>query len=140
MKHIKIILVLFFLSILSCKSDVKPEDLQQLNGFWEIEKVQMPDGSTKEFKINESLDFIKYDNMNGSRNKVIPQLDGSLLSNNLFEKFTITEKDNTFWLNYKTEHTSWTEELINLSNDKLVVKNSNDLMYFYTKRTDLNKE
>ena len=63
-----------------------------------------------------------------------------LLSNNLFEKFTITEKDNTFWLNYKTEHTSWTEELINLSNDKLVVKNSNDLMYFYTKRTDLNKE
>ena len=140
MKHIKIILVLFFLSILSCKSDVKPEDLQQLNGFWEIEKVQMPDGSTKEFKINESLDFIKYDNMSGSRNKVIPQLDGSLLSNNLFEKFTITEKDNTFWLNYKTEHTSWTEELINLSNDKLVVKNSNDLMYFYTKRTDLNKE
>ena len=132
--------MLFFLSILSCKSDVKPEDLQQLNGFWEIEKVQMPDGSTKEFKINESLDFIKYDNMNGSRNKVIPQLDGSLLSNNLFEKFTITEKDNTFWLNYKTEHTSWTEELINLSNDKLVVKNSNDLMYFYTKRTDLNKE
>ena len=140
MKYIKIILVLFFLSILSCKSDVKPEDLQQLNGFWEIEKVQMPDGSTKEFKINESLDFIKYDNINGSRNKVIPQLDGSLLSNNLFEKFTITEKDNTFWLNYKTEHTSWTEELINLSNDKLVVKNSNDLMYFYTKRTDLNKE
>ena len=136
----KIILVLFFLSILSCKSDVKPEDLQQLNGFWEIEKVQMPDGSTKEFKINESLDFIKYDNMNGSRNKVIPQLDGSLLSNNLFEKFTITEKDNAFWLNYKTEHTSWTEELINLSNDKLVVKNSNDLIYFYTKRTDLNKE
>ena len=99
----------------------------------------MPDGSTKEFKINESLDFIKYDKMTGSRNKVIPQLDGGLLSNNLYENFTIIEKDKTFWLNYKTEHTSWTEELIKLSNDKLVVKNSNDLMYFYTKRTDLNK-
>ena len=140
MKHMKIILGLLFLTFLSCQTDVKVEDLGQLNGFWEIEKVQMPDGSTKEFKINESLDFIKYDNMNGSRNKVIPQLDGGLLSNNLFENFTITEKDNTFWLNYKTEHTSWTEELINLSNNKLVVKNSNDLIYFYTKRTDLNKE
>jgi len=140
MKHIKIIFGLLFLSFLSCQTDVKVEDLGQLNGFWEIEKVEMPDGSTKEFKINESLDFIKYDKMTGSRNKVIPQLDGGLLSNNLYENFTITEKDKTFWLNYKTEHTSWTEELIKLSNDKLVVKNSNDLMYFYTKRTDLNKE
>ena len=63
MKHIKIILVLFFLSILSCKSDVKPEDLQQLNGFWEIEKVQMPDGSTKEFKINEIKELLKEKNL-----------------------------------------------------------------------------
>lgn len=140
MKNIKIILGLFYLSILSCKSDVKPENLDQLNGFWEIEKVQMADGSIKEFKINESLDFIKYDNMNGSRNKVIPQLDGGLLSNNLSENFTVVNKENIFWFNYKTEHASWEEELIKLTKEELVVKNSNDLTYFYKKRLDLNKE
>lgn len=140
MKHIKIIFGLFFLSILSCQSDVRIEDLTQLNGFWEIEKVEMPDGSKKEFKVNETIDFIKYDKMNGSRNKVIPQLDGGLLSNNLFENFTVVEKENTFWFNYKTEHASWAEELIALSKDELVVKNSNDLIYFYKKRADLKKE
>ncbi|MEQ3661458.1 MAG: hypothetical protein ABNG98_03400 [Flavobacterium sp.] len=140
MKQVKIIFGFFFLSLLSCQSEVKTEDLDQLNGFWEIEKVEMPDGSVKEFKINETIDFIKYDKMNGSRNKVIPQLDGGLLSNNLFENFAVLEKESKFWFNYKTDHASWSEELIKLSKDELVVKNSNDLIYYYKKRNDLNKE
>ena len=100
----------------------------------------MPDGSSKEFKINETIDFIKLDEMNGFRNKVIPQLDGKLLSNNLTEKFTIVEKENAFWFQYKTEHASWEEELIALNNEEMVVKNSNELIYFYKKRIDLKKE
>lgn len=140
MKHIKIIVGLLFLTFLSCKSDVKTEDLVELNGFWEIQKVEMPDGSVKEFKINETIDFIKFAEMKGSRNKVIPQLDGTFLSNNLSEDFTIVEKDNIFWFNYKTEHSEWSEELVELNKEILVVKNSNDLTYFYKKRTDLKRE
>lgn len=140
MKHVKIILCLFFLTIISCKTEIKKENLVELNGFWEITKVEMPDGSSKEFKINETIDFIKFDEMNGFRNKVIPQLDGKLLSNNLTEKFTIVEKENAFWFQYKTEHASWVEELIALNNEEMVVKNSNELIYFYKKRTDLKKE
>lgn len=140
MKHIKIILGLFFLTFISCKSDVKPENLVELNGFWEIIKVEMPDGSSKEFKVNETIDFIKFEKMSGSRNKVIPQLDGTLLSNNLSEKFTVVDKQGVFWFNYKTEHTSWEEELVKLTKEELVVKNSNDLIYFYKKRTDLKRE
>lgn len=140
MKHIKIILGLFFLTLVSCKSDVKPENLVELNGFWEIIKVEMPDGSSKEFKVNETIDFIKFEKMSGSRNKVIPQLDGTLLSNNLSEKFTVVDKQGVFWFNYKTEHTSWEEELVKLTKEELVVKNSNDLIYFYKKRTDLKTE
>jgi hypothetical protein len=140
MKHVKIILCLFFLTIISCKTEIKIENLVELNGFWEITKVEMPDGSSKEFKINETIDFIKFDEMNGFRNKVIPQLDGKLLSNNLTEKFTIVEKENAFWFQYKTEHASWEEELIALNNEEMVVKNSNELIYFYKKRTDLKKE
>lgn len=140
MKYVKIILCLFFLTIISCKTEIKKENLVELNGFWEITKVEMPDGSSKEFKINETIDFIKFDEMNGFRNKVIPQLDGKLLSNNLTEKFTIIEKENVFWFQYKTEHASWEEELIALNNEEMVVKNSNELIYFYKKRTDLKKE
>ena len=140
MKHVKIILGLFFLTFISCKSDVKPENLVELNGFWEIIKVEMPDGSSKEFKVNETIDFIKFEKMSGSRNKVIPQLEGTLLSNNLSEKFTVVDKQGVFWFNYKTEHTSWEEELVKLTKEELVVKNSNDLIYFYKKRTDLKRE
>lgn len=140
MNNFKIIAVFFILFFLSCKKDVLKESLTELNGFWEITKVEMPDGSSKEFKINETIDFVSFKEMKGTRNKVIPQLDGKLLSNNLIEKFTIIEKEKKFWFQYKTEHATWEEELVSLSNEKLVVKNSNDLIYFYKKRTDLKKE
>lgn len=140
MNNFKIIAIFFTLFFLSCKKDVSKESLVELNGFWEITKVEMPDGSSKEFKINETIDFVSFKEMNGTRNKVIPQLDGKLLSNNLIEKFTIIEKEKAFWFQYKTEHATWEEELVSLSNEKLVVKNSNDLIYFYKKRTDLKKE
>lgn len=140
MKHVKIIIGLLFLTFLSCKSEVRSEDLVELNGFWEIVKVEMPDGSLKEFEINETIDFIKFTEMKGSRNKVVPQLDGAFLSNNLYENFTIVEKDKAFWFNYKTEYTEWSEELVELNKEKLIVKNSNDLVYYYKKRTDLKRE
>jgi hypothetical protein len=140
MRHIKIIIGLFFLIFSACQSDVKSEDLVALSGFWEITKVEMPDADAKEFKINESIDFIHFEDKKGFRVKVIPQFDGGLLSNKTKEYFDIIEKESVFYFLYKTDYASWEEEIIIINKEELVVKNSNDLVYFYKKRTDLNKK
>ena len=140
MKFKKILFVFLFVTIYGCKSDVKLEDLNHLNGYWEITKVEMPDGDEKEFKINESIDFIHFEDKKGFRVKVIPQIDGGLLSNKTKENFDIIEKESVLFFLYKTDYASWEEEIITINKEELVVKNSNDLVYFYNKRTDLNKK
>ena len=79
----KIILFLVFGLFLSCKQSISESDLQNLNGYWEIEKVELPDGDKKEYKVNETIDFFKIEANKGFRKKVMPQLDGTYLTNDI---------------------------------------------------------
>jgi hypothetical protein len=139
MKLSNVLFFLFCIVFIGCHSEVKKEDLKYLNGYWEIVKVKMPTGETKEFKINEMIDFIQFSDEKGFRNKVIPQLDGTFLTNKTKENFDVIQKEKTVYFLYKTNYASWEEELISINEKELVVKNSNDLQYFYKKRNDLNK-
>lgn len=127
----KIILFLVFGLFLSCKQSISETDLQNLNGYWEIEKVELPDGDKKEYKVNETIDFFKINDKKGFRSKVMPQIDGTYLTNDLKEDVIIVLKDGDATIQYKTNYANWNEEIIELSKDKLVVKNQQDLEYHY---------
>ena len=127
----KIILFLVFGLFLSCKQSISESDLQNLNGYWEIEKVELPDGDKKEYKVNETIDFFKITDKKGFRSKVMPQIDGTYLTNDLKEDVVVVLKDGDATIQYKTNYANWNEEIIELSKDKLVVKNQQDLEYHY---------
>ena len=127
----KIILFLVFGLFLSCKQSISESDLQNLNGYWEIEKVELPDGDKKEYKVNETIDFFKIADKKGFRSKVMPQIDGTYLTNDLKEDVVVVLKDGDATIQYKTNYANWNEEIIELSKDKLVVKNQQDLEYHY---------
>ena len=127
----KIILFLVFGLFLSCKQSISESDLQNLNGYWEIEKVELPDGDKKEYKVNETIDFFKITDKKGFRSKVMPQIDGTYLTNDLKEDVVVVLKDGDATIQYQTNYANWNEEIIELSKDKLVVKNQQDLEYHY---------
>ena len=127
----KIILFLVFGLFLSCKQSISESDLQNLNGYWEIGKVELPDGDKKEYKVNETIDFFKITDKKGFRSKVMPQIDGTYLTNDLKEDVVVVLKDGDATIQYKTNYANWNEEIIELSKDKLVVKNQQDLEYHY---------
>ena len=127
----RIFLLIILTSILSCKQEIKEADISNLNGYWEIEKVELPDGDKKEYKVNETIDFFKIENMKGFRKKVMPQLDGTYLTNDLQENVTVVLKDGDASLQYKTNYASWKEEIISITKDKLVVKNEQEMEYYY---------
>ena len=81
----RILLLFFLVSVLSCQQKIKETDISNLNGYWEIEKVELPDGDKKEYKVNETIDFFKIEANKGFRKKVMPQLDGSYLTNDVQE-------------------------------------------------------
>ncbi len=138
MKKIVGLLIVSFL-FFSCQQEIKSEDISKINGYWEIEKVVFEDGEDKNYKINQSYDYFEIGkNNSGFRKKVMPQLDGSFIVNDTQESLKIRfEKDKVF-LDYVTSYAKWSEELIEITNDKMVFVNAEKKQYHYKKATSIN--
>ncbi|WP_445452248.1 hypothetical protein [Flavobacterium sp. 25HG05S-40] len=127
----KIGLILFFFTLISCHSDVKSEDLKKLNGYWEIKEVTLADGKTKDYKVNETIDYFSIKNTIGFRQKVMPQFDGKFKTNDIKETIKIVENKNVFYIEYNTQYGKWKEEIITLEDSLLVLKSKENLEYTY---------
>jgi hypothetical protein len=131
-----LLLSLFFVT---CQQQLKPTDIAKINGYWEIEKVSFDKGKDKDYSINESYDYFKIDKNNkGIRKKVMPQLDGTFLVNDAYENVTVRFKDDKAYIDYVTPFTKWSEEVIALTDDELVLMNAEKKEYHYKKTGPIN--
>ncbi len=131
-------LLLFSFLIFGCKEPIQSSDVSKINGYWEIEYVLLSDGSKKDYTINDSFDYFEIKGNQGFRQKVMPQLDGTFLTNNLEEAVTIVfEKDNVY-LQYQTDYTKWKEELLLLSDTEMVLVNADKKEFHYKKTGPIN--
>lgn len=117
----------------SCRKQVSHEDLKHLTGYWEIQEVIMPDGTNKEYKINPTIDYFEISDKIGFRKKVMPQFDGSYRVNDLSEKISIKDEDGVTYINYVTDYAKWREEIVELNDKELVLKNNHGMEYHYKK-------
>ena len=131
---------ILFISVLfiCCKQKINPTDIAKINGYWEIEKVTFDKGDDKDYKINESYDFFEIKGNKGIRKKVMPQLDGTFLVNDTFENVVVRFADDKVFLDYQTDYAKWTEEVITLSAEELVLVNKEKTEYHYKKATSIN--
>ena len=124
---------------ISCQQMIKPGDIAKINGYWEIEKVVFDKGDDKEYGINESYDYFEIGENNiGFRKKVMPQLDGTFLVNDSQESVKVRFDDHKTYIDYSTPYAKWSEELMAVSNDKLVLKNAENKEYHYKKAQSIN--
>ena len=129
----KSILLFVALALAACHTKPQKSDLSKLNGYWEIEKVVLPDGHEKTYKINETIDFFQLKGTKGFRKKVSPQFDGRYLVNDQQENITLLETNGAFFLQYDTPYGKWKEQLLDISSDELVLQNEQKLEYHYKK-------
>ncbi|SFJ09877.1 hypothetical protein [Myroides guanonis] len=128
------------LLLFSCQEKVDQSDLHHLNGYWEIEKAEMPDGEVKEYTVNMSIDFFELKDDTGFRQKVVPQFDGGYLTNDVREDIKVVFEGKKAWLDYHTEFADWKEELIVVKPNRLVVKNEHDIKYYYKRPIAFSKK
>ena len=134
----KTVILVFIFVFSSCHQKISQQDIAKINGYWEIEKVNLPDGTEKKYTINETYDYFEIKGNSGFRKKVNPQLNGRFLVNNQSEKVTILfEKDQTF-LVYVTPFAKWKEEIKTLNDTKMVLINSTKMEYTYKKTGPIN--
>ena len=118
----------------SCKQTITDKDLAKINGYWEIEKVNLADGSKKDYTVNETIDYFSVKNNKGFRQKVMPQLDGKYLTNDVKEDVSISNTNGDYFVNYTTRYGKWKEEIIELRDSVLVLKNKDNIEYHYKKQ------
>jgi hypothetical protein len=121
------------LLLFSCQTAVKKEDLTKLNGYWEIKQVELSNGETKEYKVNETIDFFEVKDNAGFRQKVMPQFDGTFKTNGIKENLKVIQLDEAFFLECKTAYGKWNEEIIAVEDSTLILKNKQNIIYTYKK-------
>ena len=126
------------LLITSCNKTVQESDISKLNGYWEIEKVDFPEGEDKDYTMNETFDYFQIKDNKGFRTKVSPQFDGTFLTNGDVEKVEIKEKDGEFYIHYTTDFSKWKEKIISISDENLVIENAMKIEYHYKKAAPIN--
>ncbi len=126
----RVVLLVICILLFSCNL-VKEEKLILLNGYWEIQEVEFPNGGKKEYKINSNVDYIQLDGSKGYRKKVNPKFDGSFETSDDAELFTITQKNDAYIMRYKNNLSSWEETLVSLSNESFAIKNEEGIVYKY---------
>ncbi|WP_318639706.1 lipocalin family protein [Flavobacterium ardleyense] len=114
----------------SCTQKITPEDMEFLNGYWEIEQVVFADGNHKDYKVNETIDFFKINGEKGIRQKVKPQFDGSFIDGPS-EDIRIEHLNDQVFIHYKTDFSEWKEHIIELNDNDFIVENEKKIQYKY---------
>ena len=128
----RILSFLLVLTLWGCNdSSVNQDDLHYLNGYWEITEVEFPDGSIKEYGMNQSIDFIQLKDDKGFRKKLNPKFDGTYDTSKDVEGFTISNANETIILQYSTELSEWEEKLVQLDSVTFSVTNQEGVTYKY---------
>jgi hypothetical protein len=122
-----------FLLLLSCSGGPSEDDLQFLEGYWEISRVQFPDGSEKLYEASTNIDYFNWDGRDGFRKKMQPTLEGTYLTSDDALPMEVIWRDKRLFLSFRGEGDPWEEEVIRLQQDLLVTLHANGLRYEYSR-------
>lgn len=131
MKTINYTLILLIaLQTVMCSEPNTPQ-IEHLNGYWEISRVELADGTVKEFSISTTVDFIEIKDTLGIRTKVNPQLDGTFITADDFETFRFTSEGDLLQLHYATEFNTWSETILTTTDSTFSALNKDQKIYHY---------
>ncbi len=138
MRSIPYLLALWLIA--SCEPTLKQEDLKHLGGYWEIEKVVFPDGSSREYSLSATIDYFEYEDLKGFRKKVQPNLKGTYTTSDDAEFFEIATKKDIFILRYTNELSQWEEVIKSVDEVGLVLVSQDGVTYFYKRFQPISQE
>jgi hypothetical protein len=127
----KVFLLLLILITIGCK-EYPENNIQYLNGYWEIEKVILSTGEEHTYTYNEYVDYFKIsDSLRGYRKKLKPSLKGAFETSKDSEAFVLKIENDSLNIYYKTSFSNWKETILSLTENHLKIINNQKNIYFY---------
>ena len=129
--------------LLSCNKQDPKEQIQFLEGYWEIDKVEISPDSTITYRMSENIDYFELSDSSkssGQRTKLRPQMDSTFKTTNSAEKIDLKIEEDSLRIYYKTPYDNWKETVLEASEENLVIKNAQNKIYYYKKYSPINIE
>ena len=98
-------------------------ELDQIDGYWEIQLVQQQNETFKSKQTNLLYDFYSTENNIGIYKKVAPQIDGSFQTSKSAVSFEIIKDNGDFMLQFSSPWNTWVKKVKHLDSEKLVLFN-----------------
>lgn len=134
-----IAVLVFTLILTSCNQN--PEDqIAQLEGYWNIEEVRLPDGNTKEFPFSNHMDYFVINGNKGMKHRVSPRYDGTFVDYGSPIPFKWEESDGMLTLHFADGDNAYQQTLESVSKEELVLLHENGTKYTYTAYTTDEKQ
>ncbi len=125
---IPVLLACFFIS---CENDPL-EKIKLLEGYWNIETVEMPDGSEKAFPFSNHMDYFEIKENTGMKYRVSPRYDGTFVNYGSPVPFKWKEKDGELLLKFADSSSAYQQILKSVSKKELILLHENGTLYTYT--------
>jgi hypothetical protein len=134
MKVTRYLFVFVALVMYSCNNSTA-DQVVHLEGYWDIEKVVLEDGSEKEFPFSNHMDFFNIEGSNGTKHRVSPRYDGTMVDYGSPVSFKWEDQDGTLVLLFKDGDQSYKQTVSSCTADQLVLLHENGTKYYYLPHT-----
>ena len=122
-----------------CCKEHPADNIQYLNGYWEIEKVVLSNNEEHTYTFNEYIDYFNVsDSLTGIRKKLKPALNGTFEASQDLEYFNLKIENDSLNIYYKTNFAQWKETILELTEHQLKIINNQKNIYYYKSYTPIN--
>ena len=126
-----LICVILIAVLASCANDSNSEKIKNLNGYWNIDLVEKPDGSSKEFPFTNHMDFFEVNGNMGTKSRVSPTYDGTFISYGDAVRFVWVDNENQVVLNFESGDQAYSQILRKATKEELELVHEDGTVYYY---------
>lgn len=130
MKMTRFVLLFLILGISSCHNSVENQ-VAKLEGYWNIDKVVLADGSEKEFPFSNHMDFFVIEGSKGMKHRVSPKYDGTMINYGSPIPFKWENDEGLLVLTFNEGDRSYRQAVVTATSKELVLLHDNGTKYYY---------
>jgi hypothetical protein len=132
-------LLTIFVAILVSSCATPVDDMAQaINGYWNIDKVELSDGSDREFPFSNHMDHFSISKTRGVKNRVSPTYDGKFINYNSPVPFKWEKRDGKLFLLFNDGTEKYEQQVVDANEETMELLHENGTRYLYKRY--INKE
>lgn len=129
MRKINSFIVLLII-LYSCSGD---NNIEILNGYWEIQSVKKGGTLIKKYPFSNTVDFFYIKDLEGYRKKVTPRSDGRFMVTLHQANLNVTKENGEFILRYLNKSTTYFEKIKKIDSQQLIILDKEGYIYKYNR-------